>query len=218
MSGAPIMQRHDVIAERRERQRHDRQEHHDRAVHRAEGIVEVGRHAPLWRRPAPSSLSSSGPTSGIAWPGCAICQRIIIIRQKAEQQKTQRRQAVLNADDLVIGRENVRAPEAGFSGGARRAQRVRQRAGRCQLSPAFVRVVKCCSDPFSSGFQCVLSNTSSVSSSGRYRMESEEQLPRPRHGQLPRKPQGKPEEHTAEHQRAGQIRSAPPGATRTGTD
>ena len=41
--GRADLQRHDVVAERAEGQRHDAEEHHDGAVHRAEPVVELGR-------------------------------------------------------------------------------------------------------------------------------------------------------------------------------
>ena len=108
------LQRHHVIAERGERQRHDGQEHHDRPVHRAEGIVEV----------RPTSLP---PAAAVVCPKQLLQQaahhrnRLARMRNlpahhqhqaEAEQQEAQRRQAVLDADDLVIGGENVFAPEA----------------------------------------------------------------------------------------------------------
>ena len=62
------LQRHHVIAERRKRQRHDRQEHHDRAVHGAEGIVEVGRHVPVGGHVA-QELLQQRPENGIGLPG-----------------------------------------------------------------------------------------------------------------------------------------------------
>jgi hypothetical protein len=34
-------------------------------------------------------------------------------QEKSEQHETQRREAVLDADDFVVGRKNVFAPEAG---------------------------------------------------------------------------------------------------------
>ena len=44
MSGAPICSGIDEVAEAADRQRHDAEEHHDRAVHRAELVVELGQH------------------------------------------------------------------------------------------------------------------------------------------------------------------------------
>ena len=35
----------------------------------------------------PSDFSNNGPTSGTGWPGCAICQRIISIKQNPKNKK-----------------------------------------------------------------------------------------------------------------------------------
>ena len=81
-------------------------------MHGAEGIVEVGAKFCPSAATSPSTFSSSGPTSGTGIAGCAICQRIISIKQKPKNKKAQRGDAVLDADDLVVGGKDVCAPEA----------------------------------------------------------------------------------------------------------
>ena len=104
-------QRHDVIAERRERQRHDAQKHHDRPVHRAEGIVKVGGH----RAPGGGLAENFFHQPADGRDRLARMRHLPAHQQhqeKSEQHETQRSQTVLDADDLVVGGKNVGAPEA----------------------------------------------------------------------------------------------------------
>ena len=103
-------QRHDVVAERRERQRHDAEEHHDGAVHRAEGIVKVGRNRAARRRLAEDFFEQRAEHR----------HRHARMRdlpahqhhqEKSEQHEAERHETVLDADDLVVGGENILAPE-----------------------------------------------------------------------------------------------------------
>ena len=103
-------QRHDVIAKRGERQRHDAQKHHDRPVHRAEGIVKVGRNRAAWP-PAGRGLFQQRPEERHRLARMRNLPAHHQHQEKSEQQETQRGEAVLDADDLVIGRKNVAAPE-----------------------------------------------------------------------------------------------------------
>ena len=50
--------------------------------------------------------------TGSACPGYASCQRINIMRRETEEEKDQAAKSILDADDLVVGRENVFSPEA----------------------------------------------------------------------------------------------------------
>ena len=59
-----------------------RQKHHDRAVHGTERIVKIGVIFPSGIEPGPKMYGSNLPITGNCWPGYAICQRIIIIKQK----------------------------------------------------------------------------------------------------------------------------------------
>ncbi|MGC3957309.1 MAG: hypothetical protein QM813_04885 [Verrucomicrobiota bacterium] len=59
--------------------------------------------------------SEQRPTIGTAWPGCAICQRMIAIRLKPNKKEGERRESVLDADDLVIDREDILLQKPGSS-------------------------------------------------------------------------------------------------------
>ena len=50
------------------------------------------------------------PITGIAWPGYASCQRIIIIRQNPKNKNDSPHKPILNSDHFVVGRENVFTP------------------------------------------------------------------------------------------------------------
>ena len=64
--GRADLQRHHEVAEAADGERHDAEEHHDGAVHRAELVVELGQHDAARRAgPGPSQL----PMSGIGRPG-----------------------------------------------------------------------------------------------------------------------------------------------------
>ena len=95
-------QRHDIIAERRERQRHNRQKHHDRAVHRAERIVKLRRHHAVGGRLA-EDFCQKRPDDRNRRAGMRNLPAHHQHQEKSEQHETQRREAVLNADDFVIG-------------------------------------------------------------------------------------------------------------------
>jgi hypothetical protein len=95
-------QRHDVIAERRERQRHDSQKHHDRPVHRAEGIVKVGGQRATGRDLAEGFFQQPADDRD----RLARMRHLPAHQQhqeKSEQHEGQRPQTVLDADDLVVG-------------------------------------------------------------------------------------------------------------------
>ena len=47
----------------------------------------------------------------MAWPGYASCQRISIIKTKSEEQENRPVKAVLDADHLMVGGENVFSPK-----------------------------------------------------------------------------------------------------------
>jgi len=100
-------QRHHVVAERGERQRHHAQEDHDRPVHRAEGIVEFRRNRPV---------AGHGRAEHFFQQRSEKRHRLLRMgnlpahqqhQAKAKQQEEQRREAVLDADDFVVGGKNV---------------------------------------------------------------------------------------------------------------
>ena len=103
------LQRHDIVAERAHRQRHDAEEDHDGAVHRAELVVELWGHDPARHSRLAQPLHQKPKR-----------QRLAGIRQlpahehhqaEAKEEEHQGSQAVLNADHLVVGREDVLSPE-----------------------------------------------------------------------------------------------------------
>ncbi len=113
MSSRADLQRHEVIPERAHRQRHDRKEHHDRPVHRAERIVKVGRHDAIGRQVAQQHLQQRANKRN----RLARMRDLPAHHQhqaKTKQQKAERGEAVLQADDFVVRRKNVFAPEARF--------------------------------------------------------------------------------------------------------
>ena len=106
------LQWHHVVAERGKGQWHHRQEHHDRAVHGPEGVVEIrGHHATLGHitehRLQHPTHDRDGHTRLGDLPAHAHHQ------QEPEEEERQGRKTVLDADDLVIGRENVGPQEPG---------------------------------------------------------------------------------------------------------
>jgi hypothetical protein len=104
------LERNQVVAEGGERQRHDGQEHHDRAVHGAKGVVEVRRDHPFGRGAAEQpGQQRSHHGHWLARMGDLPAHHQH--QAEAEQQKTQGGQTVLNADDLVVRGEDVCAPE-----------------------------------------------------------------------------------------------------------
>ena len=104
------LQRHDVVAERGEGQRHDGQEHHDRAVHRAEGIVKVRRHDALGRHVAEDrGQQRAHQRHRLARVGDLPAHDHH--QAETEQQEQQGGDPILNADDLVVRGEHIRAPE-----------------------------------------------------------------------------------------------------------
>ena len=76
------LQRHQIVAEAADGQRHDGQKHHDGAVHRPELVVELGQHRSRIR---PGQLPSHKQD-----------------QQETDQQEGETRPPVLQPDDLVI--------------------------------------------------------------------------------------------------------------------
>ena len=103
-------ERHDVVAKRGERQRHDAEENHDRAVHRAEGIVKVGGNRAAGRRLAEDFFQQRPDDRH-----CHTRMRNLPAhehhQEKSKLHEAQRGKTVLDADDLVVGGKNVFAPE-----------------------------------------------------------------------------------------------------------
>ena len=97
------MQRYQVVPERADRQRHDSQKHHDRAVHRTQLVEELRQNDSAWR-------------VGLAEQAAEVRQGFTRIRElppdddderEANQQEKQTGERVPETDDLVIGRKEV---------------------------------------------------------------------------------------------------------------
>jgi hypothetical protein len=147
------LQRHDVIAERGKGQRHDAHKDHDGPVHRAEGVVKVRRHDPLGRHiPEDRRQQRTYHRHRHARVGDLPAHHHH--QGESEQEEEQCGDAILNADDLVIGREDVCPPEARL------------------LVVRFVnsRVWDCCGRCLHIHF--TLSSTMTASSNGRYASET----------------------------------------------
>ena len=107
-------QRHHVIAERRERQRHHAEENHDGAVHRAERIVKVRRNRAVARHRRPQNFFQQRADKRHRRARMRNLPAHQQHQEKAKQQKAQSREPVLNADNLVVGGKNIAAPETGL--------------------------------------------------------------------------------------------------------
>ena len=111
------LERSDKVAERPEGQRHNGQKHHDRPVHGPEGIVEARHHHPdMARRILADHVLAEHPEKQLAdnRDGMAgISQLPAHHRHQAEphEQKHQPGDAVLEADDFVVGGKDVLLPE-----------------------------------------------------------------------------------------------------------
>ncbi len=105
------LQRHHVVAEGADGQRHDAEEHHDGAVHGAELVVELRQHDSARRvcRAEPAANHRDGLTRVGKLPPHHRHQ------QKTEQQEHQAGDRVLDADDLVVDRKDVFPEKARFS-------------------------------------------------------------------------------------------------------
>jgi hypothetical protein len=106
--GKANLEREDEIAESADGEGNHAEEHHDRAVHGAELVVELWehratRHARFAEQPADQRQRGARIRE---LPAHQHHQR------KAEEEEKQAGDAVLDADDLVVGREDVVAPEA----------------------------------------------------------------------------------------------------------
>ena len=112
------LQRHQVVAEAAHGERHHPQEDHDGAVHRAELVVELGQHDAARR--ARVAEQAADERDGLARVGELPAHQHH--QEEADQQEHHRRDGVLDADDLVVGREEVAPPEG-----------KRTRAGRARL-------------------------------------------------------------------------------------
>ena len=103
-------QRHHVVAEAADRQRHDAQEHHDRAVHGAELVVELRQHDAARRVRRAEQRSDDRDR--------LHRERELVAHQRhqaeSEEQKQQARDGVLNPDDLVVLGKNPLRHEALF--------------------------------------------------------------------------------------------------------
>ena len=108
--GRADLQRHHVVAEAADGQRHDAEEHHDGAVHRAELVVELRQHDAARR----IGRAEQDPDERNRLHGKASCQRISAIRPNPKSRNRRARDGVLNPDDLVVLGKNVLRHEALF--------------------------------------------------------------------------------------------------------
>ena len=104
------MQRHHVVAKPAHAQGYDTQEDHDGPVHGAELVVELGQHNPAGH----GGVAEQPPISGIGLARVGQLPAHQHHQREAEEQKYQRRHHVLDADDLVVGREDELPPERKF--------------------------------------------------------------------------------------------------------
>ena len=102
----PDLERHDVIPERGKCQWHHAKKDHDRSVHRTEHVVKIGGHFALRSHVAKKALKqSTHHRDRLTGIGDLPAHRHH--QQEPEQQEHQRRETVLDADDLVIRREHI---------------------------------------------------------------------------------------------------------------
>ena len=106
--GRADLQRHDEVAEAADGQRHDAEEHHDGAVHRAELVVELRQHDAARR--LVGAEQAADQRNRRARIGQLLPHQHH--QREAEEQEQQAGDRVLDADDLVIDREDVLPPEA----------------------------------------------------------------------------------------------------------
>ena len=105
--GADLQRQHEV-AEAAHRQRHDAQEHHDRPVHRAELVVELGQHDAAGH----ARLAEEAADDRQRRAGVGELKAHQHHQREAEEQEQQAGDRVLDPDRLVVDREDVLAPEA----------------------------------------------------------------------------------------------------------
>ena len=136
MSGAPIWSGTHEVPESSDGEGDHAEEDHDGAVHRPELVVELGEHRPARHARLaedPAEQRQRGARVG-ELPAHEHHQR------KAEEEEQQAGDGVLDADDLVVGGEDVLAPEAellvmGFVRGVRRGCGDSCLAHSCGWSP-----------------------------------------------------------------------------------
>ena len=107
------MKRHDVVSKRRKPKRHDREKHHDSAVHRAKLIIAARGNFPVfkdWNRLAFAiqcnfvrvHLLKDWPQHGNRCVGLRHLPAHPHNKDEADQQEEQGGDAVLNPDHFVI--------------------------------------------------------------------------------------------------------------------
>ena len=118
--GRADLERRHKIAKGAKRQRHNREEDHDRPMHRAVGIVEVGTdHAHgalgvLADHVRAVNLEKQVADEGHSLSGMADLPAHQQHEAEAEKHEKQRGDAVLNADDFVVGGKDVFPPKPQF--------------------------------------------------------------------------------------------------------
>ena len=108
MSGAPIWSGDDEVPEPADREGHHAEEDHDGAVHRPELVVELGQHGPAGHARIAEDLPERRQRG--AWIGELPAHQHH--QREAKQEEQQACDGVLDPDDLVVGGEDVRTPEA----------------------------------------------------------------------------------------------------------
>ena len=106
--GRADLQRHHEVAEAADRERHDAEKHHDRAVHRAELVVELRQHDAARRLVRAEPVADHRNRMA----GIGQLKPHQHHQAEAEQQKQEAGDRVLHADHLVVQGEHVLAPEA----------------------------------------------------------------------------------------------------------
>ena len=110
--GRADLKRHDKIAKGGEGHRHDSKKNHNRAMHRAKGIIQIGRNRTVGSHVLSENIIEKAADDG-QWLA-RIGDRPAHDAHQAETKKEEEQghEAVLNADHLVIGGENVFSPES----------------------------------------------------------------------------------------------------------
>jgi hypothetical protein len=105
------LERDQVVGEHAHQQRHDGEEHHERAVHGDQGVIKLGQQdSPRCHRLGQHTPPRHGLRGEAELPAHHHRQ------QPADEQAHEAHHQELDADDLVVGREDVLADERQLPG------------------------------------------------------------------------------------------------------
>ena len=110
--GSTNLKRCHIIAESTERQRHDGEEDHDGSMHRSKGVVQISLHDTAVDHVRTKQFLEERPNQR-NWL-IRFCQLLAHDQHQHEtkKQEHQRGDTVLDADDFVIGTEDIFRPKA----------------------------------------------------------------------------------------------------------